>query len=352
MLRFLGRLVIFSALLLVVLELFFRFAVPGARWPSRIQDEKYGVMHFDTSDVRDGLYTSGRIAQQRSHWHINNEGWNSPIDYSSPHPGRKPVIAIIGSSYVEGFHVDGKDRVAGSLQRDLHDRYEVYSIGQAGAALGQFMNLARYAAAKFDPDVFVLVLEDGDLRAALRKNGVRPRDLQLDLADGQPREIPPARSRDGGYKKYLRYSSFAWYLTANAHLTLFGGDAAGNVEQGKGASADSPGDSLRVKAANYIAQRMAEDHPGKPIIFVIDGPRSDIYQGKVAQSPPLVNLMRTACRDSNEFVLDLTPIWQQRYASSRRKFNFDHDYHWNAYGHQVCAEAIGDFLREKKLITP
>jgi hypothetical protein len=349
MLRLLGRLAFFCTILAVVVELFFRFVVPGGHWASRIQDHQYGVMYFDTSDVRDGLYTSGRLAQQRSRWHVNNAGWNSPIEYSAPGPGRKPVIAIIGSSYVEGYHVEGEHRVASVLQRDLKDRYEVYAFGQAGAALGQFMNVARYAAAKYDPDIFIFVLEDGDLRGCLRHYDVRPRDLQVDFVNGQAREVPPAVERPSRIKKYFRYSAFAWYLRANARVTFFGGDAAVNTGAGR-STFDDAQDSLMVQAARYIAHRLVEDHPGKKIVFVADGPRHDIYAGNPVVSTPVISILNSVCTDSNEYVLDLTPVLQQRYARERKLFNFKHDYHWNAYGHQVAADAIADFLLRRRIV--
>jgi len=66
--------------LFVVLEVFFRFAIPAAEKPIAYFDEHDMLLRSHESRRTTGLYTLGRSAQIRSRWRTNNYGWNSSID--------------------------------------------------------------------------------------------------------------------------------------------------------------------------------------------------------------------------------------------------------------------------------
>lgn len=117
--------------------------MPAAQFPSYYYDPADRILRFSTTDLRDGVFTIGTMAQQRARWHINNTGWNSAIDFEETK--RKPRIAIIGDSYVKAPQVNVETSLAGRLRELVSPQTEVYAFGISGAARSQYLQMARYA---------------------------------------------------------------------------------------------------------------------------------------------------------------------------------------------------------------
>ena len=90
-------------LLLGMVEVTLR-CLPASDGPYTVFDKASNILKFDGSKQSDGLGTAGNLAQRKSKWHINNMGWNCGYDYSTHN--NKPIVAVIGNSYIEGFIVD------------------------------------------------------------------------------------------------------------------------------------------------------------------------------------------------------------------------------------------------------
>src|SRR6266498_273429 len=88
-------------------EVFFTYVIRAAQQPWGYYDPTDKIARFAV-EQREGVYTIGRFAEQRARWRINNAGWNSDIDYVSADKRSKPLIAVIGDSYIEAMHVDVK----------------------------------------------------------------------------------------------------------------------------------------------------------------------------------------------------------------------------------------------------
>jgi len=152
----------------ILLELVFRFVIPASQLPDTVWCESGGIPHFDTKGKTDGIFTAGRFAQLRAQWHINNDGWISETDYSDTRlPGRR-LIAIIGDSYIEALAVGVNKNVSAVLGRLLGSQVDVYSFGYAGSPLSQYLQMSRYVARKYKPDIFVINVVHNDLQKALR----------------------------------------------------------------------------------------------------------------------------------------------------------------------------------------
>jgi hypothetical protein len=85
----------------------------------------------------EGIWVSGGLGEIRGHYVINDQGWNSVVDYRDPDTS-KVRVAIIGDSYIEGFHVDAEQSV-GRLLEGISPEYQVREYGKSGA------NVADYA---------------------------------------------------------------------------------------------------------------------------------------------------------------------------------------------------------------
>lgn len=138
----------------MLLEVFFRLIMPACEAPFCYYDESDQILRFEKSP-QSGVHTVGPFALQRGRWHINNAGWNNEVDYQSS--GRsKPLIAIIGDSYIEAFHVDVDKNIASNLRRSLQGTFDVYSFALSGASLADYLQMSRYVRKKFKPDIIII----------------------------------------------------------------------------------------------------------------------------------------------------------------------------------------------------
>ncbi len=73
---------------------------------------------------------------------INNDGFFNDQDYLLDGP--RPLIAVIGDSYVEAKMVPYEQTIQGRLAKDLGKSGRVYSFAQSGAPLSQYVAWSSY----------------------------------------------------------------------------------------------------------------------------------------------------------------------------------------------------------------
>lgn len=95
-------------------------------------------------------------------------------------------------------------------------------------------------------------------------------------------------------------------------------------------------------ATNYLVEKFKSENQNKRIIFLIDGPREDIYNETLDKSSVLFieNILREICSKNKVEFYSLTREFENTYQKNKKKFNADYDFHWNSYGHKV----VGNFL--------
>src|SRR5262249_43630004 len=335
-------------------ELFFRFVIPAAQMPWGYYDPIDQIARFE-ADQGIGLYTIGRLAQRRVRWRINNVGWNSDIDYLTKDKRSKPLIAIIGDSYIEAFQVDIKDSIVSVLRRKLGEKYDVYGFGSSGAALSQYLQMSRYVNKVFDPDIIVVNVVHNDFDESLLSVVDIPYFLSIQLVESEPQEsklptIPIAAKR---ITKILFKSSTFGYIFYNLDwrlpLTRLGFVHVENRAIQKKSQTDEllfAGNKASIndiyKAVDYVIRKMKEENKKKELIFMIDAPRRDIYKGNVDSSSVLWmnKMLKTLCECYNCRVIDLTQPFLEKFQSDHVPFNNQDDYHWNEEGHRLAAEVL------------
>lgn len=356
--RFLVRIFVFCGTLALILEAFFRVVVPACSVAYTVYNPEFAILQLDKSKTRVGCFTSGRLAQFKSHWRVNNYGWNSGANYVSSQTRRKPSIAVIGDSFIEGYCCDWKDHVATRLQELTKDSYDVYSFGISGATLMQYVNMARYVSHHFDPDIFIFRVGSGKVEDSVGNYGRWPLQLQLKYEDDHFVELPPIPYVPDPKKRLLRQSAIIRYLLFNAKVNLLGGQL---VREGSAQQDDEFGDGIGFvtsgkqhvlrMAARYIVEKLRIDHPGKTLVFVIDADRGAIYE---SPEPPkrLYDsfLLEEACKQHGGDFVDLTEAFHTDYREQGRKFDFEFDDHWNAYGNFVVANTVYDYLVRRQLL--
>jgi lysophospholipase L1-like esterase len=337
--------------LFIAAELFFRWVIPAAEFPETISDVQNGVLRFNEKGPRDGIYTIGKFAEHSAHWHINNCGWNSEIDYPLQRNHDVPLIAIIGDSYIEAFQVDVTKSVAAQLRRQLHGEWNVYSFGISGAALSQYLQMCRYVANTFNPEVIVINIVHNDFDESIRDLRSNPLFMQLHLAHDGFEEVPAMEYTPSKIRRFLRHSALARYLISNLNVGKLVALDQGKKGQVYNANVDVErvyeAKELIRKGVAYLVKRFREENPGRRIIFMIDAPRADIYKGSLAQSNVywLNQLLEHECERNSVELIDLTTVFAAHYQDHGEQFNLQHDWHWNELGHRLVAERLAQQIK-------
>jgi len=351
MLKFIRHLLIFLILLVLFGELFFRFVIPAATIPFAAQDPEYGVMYYDTSKTRDGLYTSGDLAGIKIPWHVNNYGFLADEDYSPSSEKTKPRIAVIGDSYIIGMLVNWDEHVASVLEDKLNGEYDVYSLGTDMGTLVQYSQVVDYASHHFNPDIFVFCLNSGDVESSVLNYGdFFPPNVKLNYSNERFGLVAGTLYQPDKKKRILRSSAIIRYLWINKILQLL---KVGRVDVNANPEnlpdmIDSEKAGILQAAADHIIQNMAISYPDKKFLFVIDGYRYGIYENPDEMVYlPVSKYIGNVNPLDNVYSLDLTKMFYEDYRFNGKRFDWQHDYHWNAYAHSLVANAIYDIMINK-----
>lgn len=81
----------------------------------------------------EGTYVRGGLGEIRAHYRINSTGWNSILDYDSNTDTTVLRIALVGDSYIEGFHVSVENSIGRLLERNSGTPVTVHEFGKSGA---------------------------------------------------------------------------------------------------------------------------------------------------------------------------------------------------------------------------
>jgi lysophospholipase L1-like esterase len=339
----------------LVAELVLRVIVPAAQFPTVAFDARDRVLKYDVTAQRSGVNTLGPFAQPRATWRINDAGWNSDIEYpTSRAPGRR-LVAIIGDSFIEGMQVEPTQNVGSVLRRTSRNAYDVYTFGISGAPLSQYLMMARYAVRTFHPDVLVINVVHNDFDESVRSLQPKPMFLQVVPSGNGMHEVTPHAYTPDPLRRLLRRSAVFRYLAFNLAVGSLPSRVRAALRVGRGTqrfNSNTDPAALRRnapiirRAVATIVHTLRTENPATRIVIMMDAPRRDIYAGTLATSDLawLTTLMReTATAERCDF-LDLTPVFAEYWAREHRSLNFAQDFHWNATGHRLVAEALDSVL--------
>jgi hypothetical protein len=340
------------AVIYLLLELTFTFVIPAAETPYYYYDLKEDILRYSTIQ-RQGLYTIGPKAKQRASWHINNAGWNSPIEFEKDKERQR--IAIIGDSYVEALQVNADDSFTGHLRRLISQeaQVDVYAFGISGATLSQYLQMARYIRINFNPDIFVFNVVHNDFDDSLCAVKRQPGMLCLENDRGMLREAAIMPYEPNPLLRIARRSSLIRFLVINLQMrarlqqliaglttipTYNAGIDVSEVQSKKGKIAE---------ATSYILSTLKRELGEKPVLIVMDASRKDIYDGTIRESNVrwLNELLKQKTMELGFSFLDLTEVFIKSFETDNVRFEWPYDGHWNEKGHKVVANALHERLR-------
>lgn len=344
--------------LFVILELFFRFVITASDPPRTYFYETEKIYAYNNNRTN-GIYSKGRFAEIKTKWHINNFGWNFPVDYFSERDAG--LVAIIGDSYVEAFQVDTDKSFSFLLRNKLLPEYDVYAFGVSGAPLSQYLHINRYVNKNFNPDIVIFNLIHNDFDESLNEFYPQKKyflQLYQDSVTSSffEKEPEPDFSRAQYrpfWQKIVYKSAFIRYLYLNLEVNNM-------MRKSKNAPADERYEAnththelverneIIRRSADYLVKTIKTENEGRKVIFVFDAPRHAIYNNSLAESEVyfLNEIMRELCVQYKIDFLDLTESMQKSYNVNGRKFNSEYDDHWDEYGNEFVANEIYKFLQQ------
>ena len=331
----------------VVAELVFRFIIPAAELPNSIHSR--GLMKLDAHGPRSGVFTIGPFAEPGGRWRINSDGWNSAIEYSR-HP-RRPLIAVIGDSFVEAFHVDPDNSFGALLRHQLKGKADVYTFGCSGTPLTGYLQIARDVQREFHPDILIINVVHNDFDESVRSLKPGSHFLQFDRRGRDIVEVPAEAYEPSALRRLLRHSAVARYVIINCKLSR---NVARLHPEGQNVALrllrNRPAIEPVVEA---VFAKLAAENPDTSILMVMDGPRQRMFADAESQAQLrwLPEMMRRLSQAHGFEFIDLGPRLKAFTESSGRPVSFETDYHWNTDGHAVAAGAILEALRRRNLIT-
>ncbi len=311
-------------------------------------------------------------AMARPHAHqTNNAGFISPIDYQK---SDKPLLAVVGDSYVEALMVPSGDAMQDVLREALGPQRRVYGFGISGSATPQYLIWARHAVEDFGADEVVLVIVSTDFDEALlryrQRSGFHYLDgdlgachLTLKRLDHQP----------SAFRPIVRHSALARYLIFNLSLlerpffkaivrALRGGSGPkeGAPETHPALTAESDAISDLANDASSATEALITKHskcavdwvlanassviglPKEKIRFVLDGGRATGHDTMNVVPDDFLDTMRryfvAAAKDQGYPVIDLAPDFRAARAAGKGPFAPPGDSHWNGAAHALAAQ--------------
>jgi hypothetical protein len=294
----------------------------------------------------------------------NAQGWNSLVaSYEKDIREGVQRIAIVGDSYVHGAFVDRSEHFAARLNTFLAERgakTEIYRFGMEGAPLSQYLPMLRREVLSYKPDIVIIPLIHNDIDESYRflKTRYASSFMKLERVEGtdEVREIPPTPFEPGIADILRRSAAFRFiYYETGLYLRLkdmvsryfWGGEELFDpafVSSAVDVRKIRDHDANRFFARHALGeiQKLSRTH-GFKLLFVMDGVREAVYAMEPRAQWEVSKLNEIAGSLADELDLDFVDLqaaFAADYGRNGERFEFAHDWHWNARGNLVVAEVL------------
>ena len=320
------------------------------------------VVHLQPNEAF--TFSTGWSFKNVNRGRINNAGFVNDQDYHKE--GAKPLLAVIGDSYVEARMIPYRETLQGRLAAALENEFRVYSFAASGAPMSGYLIWAQEAVRDYGARALIIniVLNDFDESYVAYRTSPVYSAYEADT-DGQLR-LRSFEYRQSTLRAVLSRSALARYLIINLKLEHFiqtlplwhpparqASAAGAGGEAGTSTSEDA--DARRARISLAVIDAFLRDLkamvalPPERILFLMDGfhypeaaaSGADSYFGRMRKA----FLAKASALGYG--TIDLDPQFLARHRKTDVSFEVPDDGHWNAIGHQVAAEAVlsSDFLK-------
>lgn len=273
----------------------------------------------------------------------NNYGHIAPFDYKK---GSHPIL-VIGDSFIESLMNEYADTLQGQLGKKIAAPESVYGLGASGLSASDYLTLSRLARDEFSPVAAVFLITDGDISESLGPH----LGYHFLVPDGETLKLGYTPLQGESFMKRIRklIGDISIYRYFQAHLQ-FSLDNLVNVFKSQAVPAVAPNRALenidgQRKVADWLLAELPAGLGLSPecIVFLMDSDRYAIYKPKLASprkdNPEVRQYFIEQAQKLGFKVSDLDPVFRQRYAQDRTKFDYwPIDRHWSRVGHGVGAD--------------
>ena len=162
MIKLIIKTIIFSVFTLFIFEIYIRIF--------HLYDD-VPRFHLDSNKLliykpnQSGSYNFGNRKEVDSKYLINSSGYNSTIEYDFKKS--IPKIALIGDSYIEGFHQDVNNSIGRIFERLAE--YQCYEYGISGWNFYDYLNLISSDSNQFNQFEYIFInLNPSDIQYSLQ----------------------------------------------------------------------------------------------------------------------------------------------------------------------------------------
>ena len=158
--KFLKYIVGWLVLVVLILEVTLRvFNLAAKTMPTVNLDNDY-VFEPNSS----GVWIRGGLGELKNYYQINNQGYNSIVNYDSLN-SQNLNIAIIGDSYIQGFQSDVRKSIGRQLELLLDSsKTTVHEFGRAGANIVDYQLVYEKLIQSRDYDYVFILATDKDMK--------------------------------------------------------------------------------------------------------------------------------------------------------------------------------------------
>ncbi|MEM7486621.1 MAG: hypothetical protein AAF348_15540 [Bacteroidota bacterium] len=300
----------YGFLMLVALELLVRLFYLGKDTPIRIVDEN-GVEKW--RPIQNGFSVTGNRRQNFSAYHINNSGFNSYREYL---PTKDKIeIALVGDSFIEGFHQNYYSSTGRKIERKLPG-VEVYEYGYAGYDMADQLHLIHAYKKKFD-------LIDHVVIGVKFSNDLRRSEYQI----SQERiRLENPRNRLLKKSKLLVYTKSIGLLDP---VSRMGSDVINLLKQKTAPLAVNTiksKDSLYLNNFEMLVQKYGFDKDR--FVLLLDKDKTS-------------SLFTDYLEVNNFNYIDFSKTLKE----SKKPTTLIYDMHWNNHGRNLIAEIIAEYIK-------
>jgi hypothetical protein len=301
-----------------------------------------------------------RVVRGRS----NAQGFLANYDYDASDP--RPLIAVVGDSYMESLRVPFAESLTGRLQTVLGDRARAYVFAQSGSPLSQYVAYARHACMVYRPVRLVVTVVGNDFDESIFTHRVRNGIFHLHpVANGGFDHVLTPLPEPGLAERILRRSALALYLIRNVGITNVIADLGINLARADPrqggryvGQVDADANPKRIEEGHHVIDWFLGELPRAAclapnnVVIVVDTARPEVYEPSMlaATQTSYFGQMRRRILEQAKArgfrVIDTEQYFIAAYTLDGKRFEHPSDGHWNAHAHGVVTTAVRDALAD------
>lgn len=294
--------------------------------------------------------------------HINNYGCINDQDYA---PGdRRPLLAVVGDSFVEALIVPYAQTFHARLSREAGPDRRVYSFGTSGNSLLDYLYDAEFAHREFGAQYFIVNVVGNDFDEMLLRYKAAPGFHYYRIVGDGSLEETLIEYHPGLARRLIRSSALARYLDHNVASTPIRLNVSRMLDRliqgirtlwghpAVDARSESPADAdaERIELSRMAIRQVLTDFPtrlGVPpsrVLFLMQGFRRafdapDLTEAENSYFGVMRRDFMSEARQRGFEVQDLQIWFARRHAQDGSLFSYPDDGHWNPIGHEEVFHA-------------